>query len=104
MRANFALPDVDIIREIGEAILNDTSMRSEFLKFLPSPADRASFGQDLFEQFVKRLKTMHGTELAVQLSERLASQKRVKDAHKHNRAVKVNAKHEQLRAAKKKKK
>ena len=104
MRTNFAFPDVDIIKEIGEVILNDASIRSEFLELLPSPADRLAFGQDLFEEFVKRLKTLHGTELAAQLTESLASQKRAKDAHKHNRPVQVNAKHEQLRAAKKKRK
>ena len=101
MKTNFALPGVDIIWEIGEAILNDVSVRSEFLKLLSSPADRASFGQDFFELFVKRLKTLHGTELAAKLNEDLASAKRVKDANKLKR---VHAKHEQLWVAKKKKK
>ena len=62
------MPDVDIISTVGQAILDDENVRSRFLHLLPS-AGRAEFGQDLFEEFVKRLKTIHGTELAAQLTE-----------------------------------
>ena len=103
MRANFGMPDVDIISTIGQSILDDENVRSSFCNLLP-PEDRVVFGQDFFEEFVKRLQTMHGTELAAQLTERLASLKRSKDARKRNRLVEVNAKHEQLRAVKKKRK
>ena len=103
MRENFALPHCNIIRDIEEAILNDASVRDEFFQLLPTDEDRKAFGQDFFELFVTRLKNLHGTETAAQLCEQLASAKRITDSHKR-KALSVNAKHEQLRAAKKKRK
>ena len=92
MRQNFAITDVNIIALIKTRILHDDCLLKEFLQILPE-ADH-TFGRELFELFVKRLCNLHGTELAAQMMEKFAQQKR--SSSKNHNAPPMNAKYEQL--------
>ena len=70
----FALPNVDIIRQISDDLLSDATMLEKFLSIMPS--NLHDIGRQLYQMFVKRVATLHGTELANQLMEGLAAQKR----------------------------
>jgi len=56
---------------------------------------------DLYGRFITRLSHLHGTELATQLAEELSAQKRAKGAPP---PLAADAKHEALRAVKKRRK
>ena len=100
MNQTFALPNVNIIRHIKDGLLSDNALLEQFLSIMPCELDR--IGRDLYPMFVQRVSTLHGTELANQLMEGLAAQKRRAGGEKKN--PQENPKYESLRAARKKKK
>lgn len=103
MRNNFSV-DCDIIKKIKDDLLSDVALTSEFLQIMPSEGVPEEVGLQLYEMFVERMATLHGTELATQLMEEFAITKR-KDAHYHKGVPRdMNPKYEQLRALRKKKK
>ena len=96
----FALPDLNIIRHIKEDLLQDIELLGRFLSIMP--VDLEQIGRDLYPMFVQRVCTLHGTELANQLMESLAAQKRKAGGEKPT--IQTNPKYESLRSARKKKK
>ena len=103
MRQNFALANKDVIANIHKKLL-DSPLMTEFCSLMPNH----ECAPELWVYFVQRICTLHGTELASQLFDHLAASKRKSEASRRS-AAKLNstsmqAKLEQLRAAKKKKK
>jgi hypothetical protein len=107
MRTNFDLASPDVIKNIRAELLEDVSLMTEFNQML---ADPESCGLTLWQMFVQRISTLHGTELAAQMMDNLASSKRKASASKKSGRLgpqftrPLQAKFEQLRAARKQKK
>ena len=102
MRRSFSV-DCDIIKKIKDDLLIDETLTGEFLQIMPSEGAFDEVGLELYEMFITRMATLHGTEVATQLMESFAITKR-KDAHYHKGVPRdMNPKYEQLRALKKKK-
>lgn len=99
MRQNLALAQPDVIANIKKELLQDSKMFEEFAWMIPN--DNAVV---LWEMLVKRIANLHGTELASQLTEELASLKRKSTAAKKPQKRTVSEKYESLRAARKQKK
>ena len=74
MRQSFAV-ESDIIKRVEDNLLSDMGMRADFLAIMPPTLH--SIGEELYPMFVHRMATLHGTELARQLMEELASSKRM---------------------------
>ena len=101
MRTNFALAREDIITNIRLDLLKDP-LSKDFKQLIPNAE---AFGDELWGYFVDRVSNLHGTELAAQLTDNLASFKRKIDSSQSKRMQPKNAALlEQLRAAKKQKK
>ena len=94
---NFASPDA--ILKISNGLGQDTKLLNDFKVLMPS-ADEKSV-EILWDLFVARISTLHGTELASKYMEELASSKRKSNAT--GCSVSVSATMEQLRAVKKRK-
>ena len=96
----FELPDVNIICHIRNGLLSDIALFGQFLAIMPRELDEV--GRELYPMFVQRVSTLHGTEMANQLMEGLAAQKRRAGAG--TKKAQENPKYEALRAARKKNK
>lgn len=102
MRQNFALANKDVIKNIRKK-LEDSPLMTDFCDLMPNH----DCGPELWVHLVERICNLHGTELASQLFENLAALKRKSVAAKRSHApssTSMQAKFEQLRAAKKQKK
>ena len=82
MRQNFCV-DSNIINKITDDLLTDSTLISAFLGIMSRSGPDHS-GLELYKMFVHRMATLHGTELAFQLMESLASTKR-KDAARQSK-------------------
>ena len=103
MRQNFALASKDVIVNIKSALLVDASLLHEFREMLSPPLRTAACSEVLWQLVVERMCNLFGTELANQMMDELASQKRKTSAPKRAKFAEP-AKFEQLRAAKKQRK
>ena len=106
MRQNFSLAQIDVIKNIRSALLTSSTLCTEFKEMIPD-ADKCA--QELWTYFVKRICDLHGTDLAGQLMDNIASTKRKAAALVQSKRLApssrtLQVKFEQLRAAKKKKK
>ena len=77
MKRTFAV-DCNVIKRISDKLLDDTSVLQDFLSIMPTTLH--SIGKELYPMLVKRMATLHGTELARQLMEELTSIKRIQSA------------------------
>lgn len=99
MRENFALAREDVINNIREGLLLDSRFSTAFNAMIPAELVEEC-GEMLWTLVADRISNLHGTELAVQLNDNLASLKRKSASN----SVRDDPKLEALRAARKKKK
>ena len=104
MRQNFALASADAILNIKAFLLEDMALFREFQGMLSPKLLSHGCSEVLWQLVIERMSTLFGTELANQMMDELASQKRKTSAPKRADKFAKPATSEQLRFAKMQKK